>query len=146
MHKNYSSWPRWMQRAYKNPYGVNVDRLPEMDYSDLCEITSGVYFIYTEDYERLLYVGQSKCVKRRVMEHMRNMEDVGIYTDQREYKYAVYKAIPVDEKDLLAVEAFFIRKLKPPLNAAENPSKNKKSYQRWIGEQFIKYDREHGIA
>ena len=143
MQKYYSMWPKWMQRAYKNPYGVNVDRLPEMGYHDIYYIDSGVYFIYTADYKEILYVGQSKNVKNRIQHHMRNLDDVGFYTGKREYSEAVYKAIPVDEKDLLAVEAFFINKLKPPMNYDGNPRENRKSYQRWIGEQILEYDRTH---
>lgn len=130
-----------------DPKEIDVSAMPEMDYPDIFGIVSGVYFIYTQDYKELLYIGQSRNrLRRRVMQHINKLRQLGYYTENDQYYYARYKVIPVEKDKLDEVEAFYIRKFMPPLNLDKNPSKDKIAYDLWFWNKMQEYDKAHGIV
>lgn len=124
----------------KCKYDVDAYELPVLDDEDLFDIRSGIYFLFSAKYGELLYVGQSKRVRRRVHQHLSKFEDVRKYTRGLERFYIGYKAIPVPEEDLDDTEKFFIKKYSPPMNSAGTNKPCGYSYNDWIYQRFLEYD------
>ena len=92
-------------------------RLPNLHFSDLELVEhaappfiSGVYFYYDEN-EKVIYVGKSKCLRERFLQH-RQAHDV---PGAKYYKYAVV----FDPVDMDIYETYYINRIKPPLNKSK---------------------------
>lgn len=122
----------------KNKYNVDVYKLPVLAYSDLYDIKSGVYFLFSTECGELFYIGKSKNLRKRIDQHISRFGDLRFYTKGSSRYNLGYKAISVPESDLLSTESFFIEKYRPPMN--NYGSKCRSSYESWIYQRMVEYD------
>lgn len=125
-----------------SPELVDVFLLPQQDKSkEPFNTTSGVYFIFTNDYKELLYIGKSKHrVWRRILRHIDNLNYLATYTGEYKYKDAGVKVIPFDVEKVDLMERLYIKKYNPPMNTQYCEKKSDSGYTNYYDFIFSKVD------
>lgn len=91
----------------------------------------GIYFIY--DKEKLIYVGQTKDLPRRLYQHI-----IGDWT-YKEKEIALVFFIPrVKHSNRMQLEKYFIKDLNPPYNAKQDSIDFMIKYQDWWKKNIYK--------
>ncbi len=75
-------------------------------------VKSGVYFLFDDD-DRVLYIGKSKNIKRRLVEHFTGVSH--LESDTHSFTFSLCSEKVMDE-----IESIMISNLEPPVNIKKN--------------------------
>ncbi len=111
-----------------------------------------IYFVYKilNDLDEILYVGSTKNIDKRFYLHKYNQfktshwdKYLDTLTTEQKDKLKILTICSCDDKyEVRNIEAYYIRKLKPPYNH-NIPNRNKKEYYQDNKEQLIKQQCEY---
>jgi hypothetical protein len=122
----------------KEEYKASIYMLPFLTPEEMRDKkNSYVYFMFSENSDILLYVGQTKNIKHRIQVHNANLEEMAMLLDDDSLRYVRYKAIAVDTCDLNEVEKHYIQRYCPPRNVAHNSRSAIRAYELWYHEKLL---------
>lgn len=128
------------------PKLVDVFSLPKQEkHEEPFNTMSGVYFIFTNDYKELLYIGKSKRrVWRRILRHIDNLNYLASYSGDYKYQDAGVKVIPFEIEEVDLMEKLYIKKYNPPMNTQYCDKKSGSVYPNYFDFIFSKVNKSDG--
>lgn len=129
----------------KKQYLFPIHGLPELTISDMENLGSCVYFIFEPRWNILLYVGQTKNLKKRKRGHEQHFDDLAFMLRVLDRDELVFRAIPVAQGDLNEVERYYIRRYQPFMNTEYNSVESVNAYRLWYAENTTAGMKHFGL-
>lgn len=122
----------------QDKYKINAYMLPFLTAIETRNTKNTyVYFMFAEDSDTLLYIGQTHNMKQRIQGHNATLDDMAKTLEDETLRNVCYKAIKVDANDLDEVEKYYIKRYCPPRNVAHNSPDVIRAYELWYYEKLL---------